>query len=259
MHSFTEIENHELYPTFNIGEGGMGEIWTCRNPKYAIKIVRDGDNYKMSEIMKEKLVHLQHPNIVQCFGFRLINENLCIIMEHINGRNLKKFLKQTKPRHIDYRICRQMLDSVKFCHDSNIIHGDVTLTNFIFCTKDELPVIKLVDFDFASFKNASPHSKACGTIYNMAPELLVLDSPCSYDHRIDIWALGVCYYYLFNRQYPFRGETALEIHEKITTTEPLPLRLGGSIWIDIQSMLRKDLEKRVSLDKLLDSEWLAFA
>lgn len=50
------------------------------------------------------------------------------------------------------------------------------------------------------------HTKV-GTIYTMAPEVLVSEDR-NYDHKCDIWSLGIIYYYLLYRKLPWFKYTA---------------------------------------------------
>lgn len=88
-------------------------------------------------------------------------------------------------------------------HAKNILHRDVKTQN-IFITKNG--VLKLGDFGI-SRELESRDAKAgtsCGTPLFMPTEVC-LGKP--YDHKADVWAVGVILYELITLRKPFESET----------------------------------------------------
>ncbi|KAG5179820.1 kinase-like domain-containing protein, partial [Tribonema minus] len=46
-------------------------------------------------------------------------------------------------------LCKTLLDAIKYCHDKNIVHGNVKLENLLLTSNDDDASIKLADFGFA--------------------------------------------------------------------------------------------------------------
>jgi serine/threonine protein kinase len=59
--------------------------------------------------------------------------------------------------------------------------------------------------------------KTVGTPLFLAPEVIKEDS---YDHRVDIWALGTLMYHLATLEPPFMAETYEELQKSILYKRP---------------------------------------
>jgi len=91
-----------------------------------------------------------------------------------------------------------MLQSIVHCHRLNIVHRDVKLDNFLIdpSGEDEL-LVKLSDFGLAChFDSDNLPNSICGSILSIAPEMLL---KTSYDHKVDLWGLGIILYELFSK------------------------------------------------------------
>jgi serine/threonine protein kinase len=73
-----------------------------------------------------------------------------------------------------------------------IAHRDIKPDNILISFKDNIPVVKLIDFGFATSSSIS--NIHCGTPNFMAPELFKKQaySPI----KADVWAFAVMFYYL---------------------------------------------------------------
>ena len=146
------------------------------------------------------------------------------------------------------------MSAIKHCHDAGISHRDIKMDNILVNEDGQL---KIIDFGFA-VKRSEPSeliSNFCGTPSFMCPEILKR-SP--YDpHKADIWALGVLLYKLCTDRYPFRAESDGELsaliikgevkYDKVACEKLKALLIG---------MLRKNEAERLSVDDVLQSEWL---
>ena len=231
-----------------------GKIWRCENEKYAIKIIRDCDKLDLGQVLKKEYPTLRYKHLLQYEYCEQIGNTLYCVMEYINSCNLSDYLRENKLSIIDYRICRQMLEAIKFCHERNLVHGDISLKNFMIVYYRGFPHIILIDFDYLRYLDQAPYVNPRGTLLYLAPE--IIKKPCRYDYRVDIWALGVCFYYISTRQYPFKGSTQNDILHSILHSTPDYSGLMGEIKQDIQDLLNKDPEQRCTLSGLCRSIWL---
>ena len=106
-----------------------------------------------------------------------------------------------------------MLSAVAYCHENSIIHRDIKPENILIdWNRKNMMDIKVIDFGASVFYNPKKnHSEKFGTVYYVAPEVLV----GSYDHRCDVWSIGVVLYILLSGEAPFGGRTDTVILEKI--------------------------------------------
>lgn len=66
--------------------------------------------------------------------------------------------------------------------------------------------MKLCDFGFAAI--VGERKTLCGTYEYMAPEMV---QNMTYDHKIDVWALGILLFEMIEGVAPFRGESPEEV------------------------------------------------
>ena len=113
--------------------------------------------------------------------------------------------------------------------------------------------MKLTDFGFAtSYKKGEKLDLSLGSPLYMSPEL-VLEK--EYDHRVDVWSLGVITYVTLSGQPPFWGPSKDDIYNAIVKK---PLEFGTTfrqVSKDakdfISRCLNKDYTKRPQISELL--------
>lgn len=130
-------------------------------------------------------------------------------------------------------------------HAKNILHRDVKTQN-IFIAKNG--VLKLGDFGI-SRELESRDAKAgtsCGTPLFMPPEVC-LGKP--YDHKADVWAVGVILYELITLKKPFESETINGVLQQIVKAsfEPLPQETSSDLKMLVVALLNKDYLKRPTI------------
>ena len=145
----------------------------------------------------------------------------------------------------------------------NIIHrGNNTKTqpeNFLFSSKDENAVIKIIDFGLSrhdDVKSGIMKTKV-GTPYYVAPEVLNRE----YTKSCDIWSIGVITYILLCGYPPFYGDTDNQIFDQVRTARfdfPSPDWDGISDMAKdfICSLLRRDPTKRLTAAQALLHPWI---
>lgn len=82
-----------------------------------------------------------------------------------------------------------------------ILHWDLKLANIL--VKNGHLVI--ADFGFAKMGVSITDSKL-GTPYYMAPEILNKVKE-GYTSKVDVWSIGICFYYMLFGTFPFNGNT----------------------------------------------------
>ncbi|HWX21436.1 MAG TPA: protein kinase [Candidatus Binatia bacterium] len=197
-----------------IGQGGMGFVFKARQPKLerfvALKILPASlaaDPAFAERFTREgrMLARLNHPNIVAIHDFGQANGFFYLLMEFVDGVNLRQAMKvgrftPAQALSVVPKIC----EALQFAHNEGILHRDIKPENILLDTKGR---VKIADFGIAKLLG-EPHSDASltasgatlGTPHYMAPEQL--EHPQDVDQRADIYSLGVVLYEMLTGELP---------------------------------------------------------
>lgn len=213
----------------SIGEGGMANVYlaydTILDRDVAVKILRgdlSNDEKFVRRFQREALnaSSLSHPNIVEVYDVGEDNGQYFIVMEYIEGKNLKDLLKKrgklTVSEVVD--IMSQIADGLSIAHDSYIIHRDIKPQNIMIL---ENGMVKITDFGIAMAMNATQLTQTnsvMGSVHYLPPEQA---SGKGSTLKSDIYSMGILMYELLTGVLPYRGENAVEIALK-HLKEPLP-------------------------------------
>jgi serine/threonine-protein kinase len=204
-----------------INSGGMADIWFAtnqRNEPFAIRLLRDTSFFSFTAKRRfirgcEVLSRIHnHENVIGYVEHGKLNGSLYLVMEYVEGSNLKLLFARNDPVLTDNvgNILIDMALGLEHVHDSGFMHLDFKPEN-VLVTRNA--GVRLVDFDLAQVKPDKPHKMADnpGTPAYMAPEQL---QRLPIDHRVDIFAYGVTAYELLTGRKPFAGESPDEILRK---------------------------------------------
>jgi NIMA (never in mitosis gene a)-related kinase len=156
---------------------------------------------------------LNHPNIIQCYGFYNEKDKIIILIKYEEGGDLKKKIENQKNKYfkeeeiIDWFI--EICEGIKYIHSKNIIHRDLKPQN-IFLNKDNH--IKIGDFGISKqLINKNKASTTIGSENYLSPEII---KEQSYDYKSDIWNLGIILYELTQLKHPFE-DNKISIEKKL--------------------------------------------
>jgi tRNA A-37 threonylcarbamoyl transferase component Bud32 len=204
-----------------LGRGGMGVVYKARqktlNRLVALKLLapeRVGDAKFAERFTREAqaLAALNHPNIVTIHDFGQAGGFYFLLMEFVDGLNLRQLLRMRKftPEEA-LTIVPPLCDALQFAHDRGIVHRDIKPENILL---DKTGRVKVADFGIAkmlgagnggatSSEAAAPASatqSTLGTPGYSAPEQKT--DPQRVDSRADIYSLGVVFYELLTGELP---------------------------------------------------------
>ena len=144
-----------------------------------------------------------------------IDGELCFFQE-VGQEDLYDFLnKRCMTRLQKYSVMKQITKAVKFLHKHNMLHRDIKLENILVTPEDNEKLnAKLIDYGLAAsleFDEEIELIRDCGSPAYKAPEVI----PIEYDvyslhihtKAIDIFSLGVLFYALLYKKYPFKTTT----------------------------------------------------
>jgi serine/threonine protein kinase len=204
-----------------LGRGGMGVVYKARqkslNRLVALKLLapeRVGDAKFAERFTREAqaLAALNHPNIVTIHDFGQAGGFYFLLMEFVDGLNLRRLLRTRKftPEEA-LAIVPPLCDALQFAHDRGIVHRDIKPENLLL---DKDGRVKVADFGIARMlgtangggamgESALPESSTqstLGTPGYSAPEQK--SDPQRVDSRADIYSLGVVFYELLTGELP---------------------------------------------------------
>jgi len=104
---------------------------------------------KQFEREAEIAMNLEHPNIVKVYNFGKFDHHYAMIMEYIDGKNLKEFLYEREKWDLNkiLKICYEAGKGLEYIHQNNIVHKDVKPDNIIISY--DFKTIKITDFGIA--------------------------------------------------------------------------------------------------------------
>mmetsp|Transcript_433 Transcript_433/g.512 ORF Transcript_433/g.512 Transcript_433/m.512 type:complete len:604 (-) Transcript_433:1957-3768(-) len=252
-----------------VGSGKFSKVYLGYDLKneerWAVKVI---DKRKLNEVELEllrceiaimRLIH--HPNVVMMKDIFDTKTTLYIVMELVEGGEL--FEKLVEEKHFsEYVACciaKQLLDTVAYLHRAGIVHRDIKPENIMLVSREDNPVIKLVDFGMS--KLIGPNEKAkvpCGTLDYAAPELL---SGHGYNREVDMWSTGVVTYLMLTGTLPFgTGENNVVIRKILEAN----IDFDDEIWTAftpeckdfLSHLLTKNLSERMSAEEALRHPWI---
>ncbi|MBT7696486.1 MAG: protein kinase [Desulfobacterales bacterium] len=211
-----------------IGRGGYSLVYKGvherLNMPVAIKMMRH-DLAMRSEFLTtfrneaEIIAEMNHENIIRMYNFKERFRTVFIIMEYLEGENLRELLQRLKtiPPMLTVNYLLQTCNALAYAHNKNIVHRDINPTN-IFIQKNHR--LKLIDFGVACPVGTDDHFFG-GALHYLAPELFDGEPA---DRRSDIYALGITAYEIVTgkRPYPEEGAAALmKMHRNQDIPDPI--------------------------------------
>ncbi len=243
-----------------LGAGGMSTLYNgiqkALNRRVAIKMLHPGladDENFISRFEREAKTAsgIGHRNIVAVYDFGVEDDVYYIVMELVQGMDMKDALAKTGriPPEVVLAILEEVSYGLEAAHEQGVIHRDIKPSNVMLSNAGE---IKVADFglarqssDISRLSALTLPGSVLGTPAYMSPEQA---AGKDVDHRTDIYSLGVMTYELLTGEKPFRGSTYSEIRDQIINHDPAPLGVRAPVTPEIQAlvdrMLAKDPDKR---------------
>lgn len=284
-----EVESRYL-PVGQLGSGGMAEVFlgVQRGAEdfrrlVVIKRIRDSwqeqeDGLRMFMDEARLVASLNHPHIVKLFDLCRMEQDVCLVMEYINGENLSYVRRFCRKHGIQIPlpiICKLMIEAAEalyYAHTArgpdgtplNLIHRDVGAQNLLLSSSGYL---KVIDFGIAKSTTQSELTEPGmfkGKLPYLAPEVF---KQRDLDGRLDLYALGLVFYELLTLNqafsYPVEAPFASVIYrvtsEKLPHVSTVAPHIDPNIDAIIAKATEKDRERRYQSGAELAADIARFA
>jgi len=257
-----------------LGEGGNSKIFRAVRKAtklhYAVKHVATSKfDEKELKTFKEEVASLRMlrggPHIVRLFDVFEEPEDSYLIYEEMTGGNLLSRIveKEVYNEREARQVCKIAFTAIDYCHKKKVAHRDIKPENFLLVEEGNDTSVKLADFAFAKKVTHEKSLKTlCGTAQYVAPEILDMNQKY-YDHRCDLWSMGVLTYVLLGGYPPFEGvmqDLAKEIQRGyFEFHEEYWCDISRSAKALIEGLLVVDPRDRMSAAEAMGCSWMEMA
>ena len=275
--SFTQRANFKSYKKSKIkgsyylgktlGQGTFGKV------KLAIHIIT-GEKIAIKIINKEKLVNIEsniqnvkkeisilkkliHKNIIQLYEVMESKNNLYIVMEYCENKELFDYIVK-KGKLSEEESCiifQQIINGVHYLHQQGICHRDLKPENILLDAKNN---VKITDFGLSTFLSKNILlSTPCGTPTYAPPEMLKGEK---YNGELsDVWSCGIILFALLNGNVPFEESQEIFVYKKIIQSGLSGLKFSKEISENakdlIYKMLKIEPKERININDIIKHKW----
>jgi serine/threonine protein kinase len=202
-------------------------------------------------------LHLQHANIVQVFDIGHTDETYFIVMEYVEGVDLKRLLewrrKIGRPLTIGQTVysIMEVCKGLSYAHEAvhpetgrplGIVHRDVSPPNVLLSRNGE---IKVTDFGLAKAAvqvETTDPGVVKGKMSYLSPEAA---RGAEVDRRADIFAVGILLYEMLTGKRLFYGETDYQTVELVRAAKIPPIATQNpEVEPELEEVVRKALARR---------------
>lgn len=250
-----------------LGKGGMGVVYlaedTTLKRKVALKIPqfepRKEEQMRARFIQEAQIAaQLNHPNICRIFDVGVIDDQLVMAMEYIDGRGLDSLTKLDKlvSERQAVGLVRKIALAVEVAHRKGLVHRDLKPSNIMLSQPDKSKKTvepKVMDFGLA--KSLEPTEK------QLTHSGMIVGTPCYMSKEqwsgkdgnlgpaSDVFSLGTILYELLTGHLPFdsdEGEPATAWFVKLVTRpQILPSERKPGIDPGLEAIVMRSIAKDV--------------
>ncbi len=239
-----------------LGKGGMAVVYRARqtniNRHVAMKVMSNtltGDSDFLTRFRHEAdlIAKLEHPNILPIYDYGSAGEYFYLVLRLMDGGSLDTYMNGNPlSLHDVDRFLTQIASALDFAHQHRVVHRDLKPNNVLL---DRHGNAYLMDFGIAkviSDSTLTTTNTIMGTPGYMAPEQWKLTP---FDHRIDIYSLGIMTYEMLTGSTPFIGQTPLQymyahLHEQIPRPSNFVYGLPAEVDKVLMRATAKDPKRR---------------
>lgn len=234
-----------------IGSGGMADVYKANDEvlgrTVAVKVLHPRYATEPNFVARfrqeaQAAANLSHPNIVNIYDWGREAETYYIVMEYVNGTDLKSLVAQRGPldplKVAEYG--QQVCAALSVAHGYDVIHRDIKPHNIVL-TPDG--TVKVMDFGIARAGNTTmtQTGSVLGTAQYISPEQA---QGKALGAASDLYSLGVTLYELAAGQLPFDRETPVATALAQVNEEPTaPRRIRPEIPSALEQVILRAMQK----------------
>jgi serine/threonine-protein kinase len=199
--------------------------------------------------------HLSHSNCVQVFDIGVGDNAYFIVMEFVDGANLKSIADALKKAGHEFPVAAAVFIAIEICKglayahelrdpqgaDLHIVHRDMSPPNVLVTKYGE---VKIVDFGLAKANSQLEKSEPGiikGKFSYLSPEAAMGQDV---DARTDIFAVGIILWELLAGQRLFLGDTDFQTVKKVQQAQiPAISQINKSVPPELEKIINRSLAR----------------
>lgn len=238
------------------GSGGMAVIYKAVDIELgrtvALKVLRpslttDPSGAFLARFKNEAraVANLSHPNIVTVYDVGSFGQTHYIVMEFVEGQDLKKIIRTFGALPVDrvLHLVIQICAGVGFAHRAGLVHADVKPQNILITNED---VVKVTDFGIAqALSDSQPTSErqavVWGSPHYFSPEQARGEKPSP---ASDVYSIGIVMFELLTGKLPFNGASQQDLAKAhLYTPVPMVTELNPQVPEELARIVYKVMSK----------------
>jgi eukaryotic-like serine/threonine-protein kinase len=251
-----QLLNNRYRLIARVASGGMAVVYKAQDTMLgrivAVKILRESfaeDPSFQARFQREAqaAANLSHPNIVTVHDFGLDGDKQYIVMEYVEGSDLKQLIQQGAPfspqRMVDLSI--QICAAVGAAHRANVVHCDVKPQNVLVTPEGRA---KVTDFGIAralsGVSAGGVTTGVWGTPHYFSPEQAAGSTPSP---ASDVYSIGVIMYEMLTGRLPFEGDNQQQLAMAHMRDQPPPIsKFNSKVPAQLEQIVNRALAKEPS-------------
>ncbi len=250
-----------------LGTGGMARVYLAKDlnlgREIALKVLLDSvaQDAEFRERFRREArasAALSHPNIVQVYDFFEAGQDIFLVMELIEGRDLRSYMTEHGrfAPQVAVRIICDVLSALEFAHSRGVVHRDISARNVMLANDG---TVKVADFGIARIvgeRTLTQSGELIGSVQYISPE------QASGQHatpRTDVYSTGVLLYEMLTGELPFKSDNAVQLalmHVQKTAVKPSTLcpDINGALdQIVMKAMAKNPMQRFRSAGEMLEA------
>lgn len=240
------VGDYELFK--KLGQGQFGIVYKARNVKtekfYAVKTIpkrdieKDPKSKELFTTETEVMGKFDHPNLLHLTELIETESMYYMVIDFCDNGDLMGYIDKNGALGEEDSIyfLMQIMNAFKELHGANVMHRDFKPEN-VFLDNDR---VVIGDFGFSKmgFKRTNT---VLGTPITMAPEILASEGKTSYSSKVDLFSIGIVFFWMIYGEPPWDPPTMKALHRcaHYASGENLRFPYDPQISEDCQDLLIK--------------------